>query len=288
MMATFRIDVLHNELGACLTGIDVCGTLTQMQIKDIKTAIDRYSFLVFPDQNLSDEAQLLFTRRLGEPEANHVRLGREGVIDYFGTIGNVQKDGTVIGNSHKQTKYLTGNNMWHSDSSFRQVPSYVSIMCAYEVPREGGQTQYVSARSAYRRLRDKTKKTIDPLIAVHDYVFSRSKVAAVDPSHAASLPPVQQKLVRRNPVTGEKNYYVGAHAKTIAGWDETEARNLLDQLLDQATGSEHIYTHDWAAGQLIIWDNRCLLHRGTGYNADKYRRHMRQTRVAGGVSTLEE
>jgi len=158
----------------------------------------------------------------------------------------------------------------------------------YEVPDEGGQTQYVSARSAYQRLPNESKKMIDPLVAIHDYVFSRSKVAEVDPSHAASLPPVKQKLVRENPATAEKNYYVGAHAKTITGWDHMSARGLLDDLLDRATRPEHIYTHDWEPGQLVIWDNRCLLHRGTGYDADKYRRYMRQTRVRGAGPTLEE
>ncbi len=123
---------------------------------------------------------------------------------------------------------------------------------------------------------------------IHDYVFSRSKVVEVDPSHAASLPPINQKLVRRNPGNGEKNYYVGSHARTIAGWDEGDSRALLDELLDRATGPERIHTQDWQPGQLVIWDNRCMLHRGVGYDADKYRRYMRQTRVAGAGPTLEE
>ena len=180
--------------------------------------------------------------------------------------------------------------MWHSDSSFREVPSFVSIMCAYEVPDEGGRTEFVSARAAYDRLPDQTKTVIDPLIAVHDYVFSRSKVGpdAVTPSHAASLPPVKQKLVRTNPRTGAKNYYVGSHAKTIDGWSETDSRPLLDDLLERATGEEHIYSHAWRPGDLVIWDNRCLLHRGSGYDADRYRRYMRQTRVAGAGPTLAE
>jgi alpha-ketoglutarate-dependent 2,4-dichlorophenoxyacetate dioxygenase len=287
-MGTLAMDPLHDDFGATVTGVDLGEPLTDSHVQEIRAAIDAYSLLVFPKQSLDDERHLAFTQRLGEVEANHVALGRDGVVNYFGTIGNVQSDGTVQGNNDQHTKFLTGNNMWHTDSSFRKVPSLVSIMYAYEVPEEGGQTQYVSSRAAYRRLTEETKQTIEPLEVIHDYVFSRSKVVEVDPSHAASLPPINQKLVRRNPENGEKNYYVGSHARTIAGWDEGDSRALLDDLLDRATRPERIHTQNWQPGQLVIWDNRCMLHRGTGYDADKYRRYMRQTRVAGAGPTLEE
>ena len=289
-MATLNIEPLHDELGARVTGIDLNAPLSDAVVEDIRAAIDNHSFLCFPDQPFDDDRQLAFTRRLGEPEENHVTLGQDGVVNYFGTIGNVQQDGTKLGSDHERTRFLTGNNMWHSDSSFREVPSYVSIMCVYEVPDEGGETRYASARAAYDRLPDATKAEIDPLITIHDYVFSRSKVSpdAVTPSHAASLPPVKQKLVRSNPRSGAKNYFVGSHAKAIDGWDEAESRALLDDLLDRATGDGHVYSHRWQPGELVIWDNRCLLHCGAGYDADKYRRYMRQTRVRGAGSTLDE
>ena len=287
-MSTIKVEPLHKDFGAKIRGVDLGVLPNEAQIADIKTAIDAHSLLVFPEQKLNDDTQLAFTRRLGEPEVNHLRLGRDGVSDYFGTVGNVQQDGTVLGNDHKHTKFAMGNNMWHTDASFRQVPTFVSMNYVYEVPDEGGQTQYVSARGAYRRLPNEVKQTIDPLVGIHDYVFSRSKVAKVEPSHAASLPPVKQKLVRQNPSTGEKNYFVGAHAKTIVGWGHTEARQLLDDLLDRATTPEYVYTHNWEPGQLVLWDNRCLLHKGTGYDADKCRRYMRQTRVVGAGPTLEE
>ena len=289
-MATLAIEKLHPEFGARITGIDLREPLDEETAEEIRVAIDEYSFVHFPEQPFDDDRQLAFTRRLGEPEPNHVILGQEGRIEYFGTIGNVAADGSKHGNDHKKTIFQTGNNMWHSDSSFREVPSFVSIMCAYEVPEEGGRTEYVSARAAYGRLPDETKTVIDPLVAVHDYVFSRSKVGedAVTPSHAASLPPVKQKLVRTNPRTGAKNYYVGSHAKTIDGWSEADSRPLLDDLLARATGEEHVYSHAWRPGDLVIWDNRCLLHRGSGYDADRYRRYMRQTRVAGAGPTLTE
>jgi alpha-ketoglutarate-dependent 2,4-dichlorophenoxyacetate dioxygenase len=281
---------LHPDFGARVTGVDLRSPLSEALLAEIRHAIDEYSFLCFPNQSFDDERQLAFTRAFGEPEANHVKLGQDGVIDYFGTIGNVLDDGATRGNADKRTKFQNGNNLWHTDSSFRETPSFISIMCAHEVPEEGGQTEFVSGRAAYRRLPDEMKATIDPLTAIHDYVYSRGKVApdAVTPSHAASLPPVPQKLVRANPRNGARNYYIGSHAKSIVGWEEAPGRALLDDLLERATRGAHIYLHDWKSGDLVIWDNRCLLHRGTGFDADKYRRYMRQTRVQGACSTLDE
>jgi len=285
-MNPIKVTPLHAEFGARITGIDVHCDLSPAQVEDVRAAIDTYSFVCFPQQDNSDEKQLAFTSLLGVPEANHVTLGRDGKVEYFGTIGNILEDGRKLGNDHQRTVAQTGNNMWHSDSSFRDVPSFVSLMCVYEVPDEGGETKFVSARAAYGRLSAAEQARIEPLIVVHDYVYSRSKVTTVSPSHAASLPPVRQKLVRTNPRTGAKNYYVGSHAKSIDGWNDADSRSLLDDLLDRATGPEHVYSHSWQPGDLVIWDNRCLLHCGVGYDADKYRRYMRQTRVTGAGSTL--
>ena len=289
-MAMLTFERLHPDFGARVSGIDLREPLSDAAREEILAAIDEYSFLWFPDQPYDDERQLALTRRIGEPEPSHVALGQEGRIEYFGTIGNVQPDGTALGNSHKKTVFLTGNNMWHSDASFKETPAFVSIMCAYEVPAEDGLTQFVSTRAAYDRLSEARKAEIEPLIVIHDYVYSRSKVApdAVSPSLAASLPPVRHRLVRRNPRTGARNLFIGSHARSIEGWSDAESRALLDDLVDHATGEEHVYSHAWRPGDLVIWDNRCLLHRGTGYDADRYRRYMRQTRVRGAGPTLGE
>ena len=277
---------LHPEFGARLDSRPISG----LDMDEVRAAIDRYSFVHVPGAAEGDDAHLAFTRKLGEPEPNHVVLGQEGRIEYFGTIGNVQPDGTVAGNAHKRTIFQTGNNMWHSDSSFRAVPSFVSIMCAYEVPDEGGETLFVSQRAAWERIEEDEQERLAPQVCIHDYVFSRSKVApdAVTSSHAASLPPVRQRLVRRNPGNGARNLYIGSHAREIEGWEFEDSRALLDGLLEEMTADEHVLSHRWQPGDLVIWDNRCLLHRGAGYDADRYRRRMRQTRVTGAGPTLEE
>ena len=281
---------LHEDFGVRVTGIDMSGTPAGEVLATIRALIDEHSFVLFPDQPFDDDRQLALTRALGEPEPSHVAYGEEGKVEYFGTIGNVQPDGSVLGNKDKKTVFLTGNNMWHSDASFKPVPAFASIMCAYETPAEGGETLFVSTRAAHARLSEDRQAELEPLLAIHDYTYSRSKVApdAVSPDLARSLPPVRQRLVRRNPANGAKNLFIGSHARQIDGWSEDASRPLLDGLVDEATRPEHILAHAWKPGDLVIWDNRCLLHRGAGYDADRYRRYMRQTRVSGTCSSLEE
>jgi alpha-ketoglutarate-dependent 2,4-dichlorophenoxyacetate dioxygenase len=113
-------------------------------------------------------------------------------------------------------------------------------------------------------------------------------VAPVDPKHAASLPPIPHKLVRTNPANGRKNFYVGSHARSIVGWHGVQSRELIDGLLERASQPAYIHALRWQVGDTVIWDNRCLLHRGAGYDADRWRRRMRQTRVAGQGPTTEE
>ncbi len=280
-MTELHIEPLHPDFGARVTGIALSGDLTDTEVAQIHEAIDSYSVLCFPDQEMTDERQLAFTCRLGEPEAEHVTFGTTGKVVYFGTIGNVLPDGSTRGNADARTVYQTGNELWHSDSSFREVPSYVSILHAYEVPGEGGATEFASMRLAHQALPAGLHDTIEPLYVIHDYVFSRSRVAPVDPNHAASLPPVKHRLVRENPATGRRNYYVGSHARSIPGWSGIESRRLLDDLLARAIEPDHTYAHRWRAGDTVIWDNRCMLHRGTSYDADRWRRRLRQTRVVG-------
>lgn len=285
-MLTF--EPIHPDFGARVTGLDLAGPLDDEAVAALHEAVDTYSLLHFPEQEMSDEAQLALTRSLGEPEPNHVVFGKTGKVEFFGTIGNVIDADTKRDESHPLTHNQKGNNLWHSDSSFRLVPSYVSILCAYEVPGEGGETEYASQRAAYERLSAERQAEIGDLHVLHDYVFSRTQVAPVDFNHAASLPPIPQRLVRTNPGNGRKNYYVGSHARSIVGWSGIDSRRLIDELNAAATRPEDAYTHRWQPGDTVIYDNRCLLHRGAGYDANRWRRYMRQTRVTGTGPTLDE
>lgn len=287
---TLQLEPLHSDFGAEILDLDLSGTVGDAQFAAIERAANEFSVVLFRGQSLDDEGQLAFSRRFGELEYGHVAYGRDGSIEYLGRIGNIDANGNQMPSTHKRVVFSTGNEMWHSDSSFKKVPARFSISLAYEVTPEGGELEFASTRPAYARLPSELKQSIEDLVVVHDYVFSRSKVGddVVSESLAATLPPVRQKLVRTNPAIGAKNYYVGSHARSIDGMNDEDARALLDDLIARATRPEDRYEHRWQVGDMLIWDNRCVLHRGKPYDADRYRRRMHQTRVAGLCSSLEE
>jgi alpha-ketoglutarate-dependent 2,4-dichlorophenoxyacetate dioxygenase len=283
-----KIKPIHVDFGARISGVDLSRPLEHNTFEQIDDAINRYSLLLFKNQRMSDAAHLDFSRRFGELEEEHVSYYSKGVVTYIGRVGNIDDDGNKV--SSRQIKSSTGNEMWHSDSSFREIPAMYSILAAYEVPAEAGGTEFVSARAAYQRLDRETRELIESKVGIHDYIFSRTKVGedAVTQSQRTYMHPVRQRLVRQNPVTGERNIFVGSHVKEIEGLPDAEAQPLIERLINEITRVESVYRHRWQAGEMMIWDNRCLLHRGCGYDADKYRRRMRQTRVRGRGPSIAE
>jgi len=283
-----KIDPIHDEFGARISGVDLSRPLEQNLFEQIDEAINRYSLVLFENQQMNDTAHLDFTRRFGELEEEHVSYYSKGEVTYIGRVGNIDVDGNKV--SSRQIKASTGNEMWHSDSSFREIPAMYSILAAYEVPAEAGETEFASARSAYQRLDRQTREFIDAKVGIHDYIYSRTKVGedAVTRNQRTYMHPVRQRLVRQNPVTGEKNIFVGSHVKQIEGMPDTEARPLIERLIEEVTRKESVYRHRWQPGDMMIWDNRCILHRGCGYDADRYRRRMHQTRVRGRGPSIAE
>ncbi|MEM7195604.1 MAG: TauD/TfdA family dioxygenase [Pseudomonadota bacterium] len=285
-----QISPLHPEFGAEVREVDLASELSREEVKQIDLWANEYSLLLFRQQHMNDDAHLAFTEYFGVPEEEHTAYYGRGEIAYLGTVGNVDENGSKLGNQNRGVRSGRGNEMWHSDSSFREVPSLYSILCAYEVPDEGGDTEFISTRSAFDRLDQDTQSRLQGMVVVHDYIYSRTKVSedAVNEGQRMYMYPVRQRLIRRNPVTRQQNLYIGSHARDIEGIETEEARTLLHELLQQASRGESIYRHQWQVGDVLLWDNRCLLHRGCGYDADRYRRYMRQTRVRGAGPTLAE
>lgn len=283
-----NIEPIHPEFGARISGIDLSRPLDESIFAQIDEAINRYSMLLFEDQHMNDAAHLEFTGRFGQLEEEHVSYYSRGEVTYIGRVGNIDDDGNKV--SARQIKASTGNEMWHSDSSFREIPAMYSLLCAYEVPDEAGETEFASARAAYGRLDQATQKQIENLVGIHDYIFSRTKVGedAVTQNQRTYMHPVRQRLVRQNPVTGERNVFVGSHVREIEGMPLEQARPLIDRLIAEVTRPDSVYRHRWRVGDFMIWDNRCILHRGCGYDAKKYRRRMHQTRVRGRCPSIAE
>jgi alpha-ketoglutarate-dependent 2,4-dichlorophenoxyacetate dioxygenase len=249
--------------------------------------------LVFQDQRLTDEEQMAFSRRFGPLEETIKAPGKENrhhpnLVD----LSNIDpdRDHALLGWSDRRMVYQSGNQLWHSDSSFKPVPAMASLLSAREVPPEGGETEYASLRAAWDALPRAMQARLDGLVAVHSFAYSRGLIAPglLLPEQEAALPPVKQQLVRVNDVTGRKAVYLGSHASHIIGMPSDEGRRLLRDLLEHATRPEFVFQHRWRVGDCVMWDNRAVLHRGRPWDTRRYRRVMHRTTVAGDGPTVPD
>jgi len=171
-----------------------------------------------------------------------------------------------------------GNQLWHSDASFRQASGALSMLFAHVVPPAGGETEFADLRAAYDRLSRAMQAKIEGLVCKHSIFHSRGQLGHTDYTEAerAALPPAQHRLVRAHPGSKRKTLYMGSHASHVVGWPLPDGRLLLRDLMEHATQREFIYRHSWRVGDLVIWDNRCTLHRGRPYDDAKHPRDLRR------------
>ena len=277
---------LHPLFGAEIVDVDTAKPISDATFAEIRAAFEEYSLLVLREQSHDDETQVAFSRRFGPLETT-VKANPAGG-SYFARQSNLDiKTGGVIPPEDKRMVYQKGNYLWHTDSSFKRIPALCSLLSGRVVPPDGGNTEFATMRAAYDALPDATKRKIDGLVAEHSFAYSRS---LIDPNvlsgeEKAEAPPVRQALVRTNPVNGCKAIYIGAHASHIVGWPVDEGRALLKELTEFATQPQFCYSHRWREGDLVIWDNRCLLHRATAYDGVRHKRLMQRTTVAGDAPT---
>jgi len=283
---------VHSCVGARVEGVDLARPLDEASFWRIFDAFQEYSVLVFPDQRLTDEQQMAFSRRFGPLEATIKSIGQERRLhENLVDLSNLdpQDDGKLMGWTDRRMLYQSGNQLWHTDSSFKPVPAMASLLSGREVPPIGGETEFVSMRHAYATLPEETKRRLEGKVTVHSILYSRSTIAEglFDAEHERDLPPVRQALVRANPANGRRAIYIGSHAWYVEGMAYDESRRLLDDLLAHTTRPERVYQHRWRQWDLVMWDNRCVLHRGRPWDAAVHRRVMRRTTVAGEGPTAE-
>lgn len=251
--------------------------------------MDEYSVLVFHDQSLDDERQIAFSRRFGPLETSGKANPAMGT--HFARQSNLDiATGTVIPPEDRRMIYQKGNYLWHSDSSFKPVPSLCSLLSARIVPPGGGNTEFATMRAAYDALPGEIKAKLEGLIAEHSLVYSRGTVSdtALTPEMKAELPGAWQTMVRVNPVDGRKSIYAGAHASHVIGWPRQEGRDFIKWLNEFATQPQFCYSHAWRQGDLVIWDNRSVLHRATAYDTMRHKRLMQRTTVGGDAPTAPQ
>jgi alpha-ketoglutarate-dependent 2,4-dichlorophenoxyacetate dioxygenase len=281
---------LHPLFAAEVSGLALSDELDAATIQAIDAAMNKYAVLVFRDQTLDDDTLLAFGKRFGpisaprNPRSDH-RLKHGAIAD----ISNLTNKNEVRGrDDHKRLDAL-GNQLWHSDASFRPISGAYSMLYAHVVPPKGGDTEFADLRAAYDALDGETKQTIEGLVAVHSIFHSRGLLGHTDYTDAerASLPDVLHPVVRTHPGSKRKTLYLGAHASHIVGWPMPEGKLLIRDLMDHATERRFVHTHKWRVGDLVIWDNRTTLHRGRRYDDQAHRRDLRRVTTLDMASASE-
>jgi alpha-ketoglutarate-dependent 2,4-dichlorophenoxyacetate dioxygenase len=276
-----------------VSGIDITRPLTADQASAIEAGMDQYGVLVFHDQRFDDETQLAFSRNFGrlEEASGDLDWGKRRRIEsgLVNDISNLDNDNQVLARDNRRRLFSLGNQLWHSDSSFKDVPAKFSLLSARLIPSAGGNTEFADMRAAYDRLDDETKIEIEDLVCEHSQLYSRSILGFTDftGEDRIRFQPVLQRLVRRHPSTGRKSLFLASHAGAIVGWPVPEARALLRDLIEHATQRSLVYAHAWKQWDLVMWDNRATMHRARPFDASEVR-DMHRTTVACERSTMAE
>lgn len=284
---------LSTGFAARVGGIDVREPIGAVECSAVREAIDRYGVLVFHGQRITDEQQMIFTRAFGELEgasggsirkASDYRLA-PAMVD----VSNLDKDNKVLARDDRRRLFNLGNQLWHSDGSFRIVPPTYSILSARTVASKGGNTEFANMCAAYDDLDDATKAEIEPLVCEHSQLYSRGALGFSEftEEERQAFKPVRQRLVRVHPTTGRKSLYLSSHIGSIIGRPVPEGRAFVRDLTEHAVQPKYVYAHKWQPDDLVMWDNRQTMHRVRRYD-ESQPRDMRRTTVAGDRMTAAQ
>lgn len=282
---TISLRPLHCGFVAEIKDIDLRQPQPAGMVGELVAALDRYAVLIYPGQDITDDQQLAFGRYFGPLESatfvhlkdrDHAR--RHQQINY---VSNLDPEGRMLPQDDRVRMYQLANRLWHTDSSFKKVPGRYSLLYGRVVPPEGGETEFADLRAAYDELPDAMKAKLEGLAAPHSLMHSNRQLGLPDFSleEQAAMPPALRPLVHRLPGSGRKTLYLASHAMHIDGWNVPEGRVLLNDLIEFATQPRFVYRHVWRQGDLVMWDNRCTMHRVRAYDDTKYRRELRRVMV---------
>lgn len=272
---------LSPRLGAEILGVKLANGVDDALFDAIYEAFLQYQVLLFGAQELPPGRQVEFARRFGEVQIHVMNQYHADGYPELYRLSNLDERGNPTGQHPDR-----GTLAWHTDGSWRTVTGQATMLYAEVVPEAGGETCFCDMYGAYERLSPEWKARIAPLRAVHNLDFSRTRRHGEDPMTEAQrreVPPVDHPIVRTHPDTGRKCVFLGDHAETIAGMDYVAGRALIEALNTLIVHPDFTYTHRWSPGQLILWDNRCLLHRAGDYDLATQRRVIRRCTVLGQV-----
>jgi alpha-ketoglutarate-dependent 2,4-dichlorophenoxyacetate dioxygenase len=288
------IKQIHPVFAGEVSSVDLTQPISREDAAAIDEGMNRFAVLVFHGQNITDEQQVAFSKNFGPLEAKSRpgtirkaadnRLG-PGMAD----LSNLDKHGKVISGDDRQWFFKLGDRLWHSDSSYHEIPAKYSLLSGRVLPSWGGNTEFADMRAAYDALDARTKAEIEDLVCEHSLLYSRGAIGftGFTPEEIANFRPVRQRLVRVHPATGRKSLFLSSHAGAIEGWSIPEARTFLRELTEHATQREFVHAHVWKQYDLVIWDNRRTMHRACRFDRNEVR-DMRRTTLAGDAPTVEQ
>lgn len=285
MSAPFELKPLAPHFGAEAVGADVTD-LSDDAFKALRAAVCDAGVLLVRGQDIDAAAQVAFSDRFGPVEPVAERARAYSLVEpggYYNILSNLDPEtDRPMAPDDRRIRALDGNALWHTDRSFNQVASAFTLLYACEVPPVGGETQYADMRLAWEELPAELKSQLDGKVAEHSLSTGRKRSnddGFFTSSEQEKIPLVTHPVVLTHPETGRRALYLGAHCHRIIGMDESESRRLIDDLMARATRPENVYSHPWRSGDLLIWDNRTVLHRATPYMEGIHRRVMRNTGV---------
>lgn len=266
--------------------------LTTDEISAIKQAFWDYAVLVFPGQTLSEEQHLAFAANIGplEPVVFLKMNMKLRLRPELADVSNLNYRGEIWRDEGRLRMIAAGNRLWHTDSSFKHLPARASLLYARSIPPVGGMTEFADLRAAYEALPESRKRALEGLVAEHSLMYSRERTGFTNftDEERQNLRPVQQVMVRTLPENGRRSLYLASHIGRIRGMADAEARMLVDELIGHATQPRFVYRHRWRLHDLVMWDDRCTMHRGREYDDLRWVRDMHRATVSDVANTCEQ
>ncbi len=284
---------IGDDFAAEIGDIDLSVPLSSERHAEVEAAFNRYSVLVFPEQRLTVDRHLDFARSFGPLETSIHAVRKDAqlrVRPEIADVSNLSVGDAIWGEQSRKRIFEMANRVWHTDSSFKRVPAKISLLYARTIAPVGGLTQYADMRAAYDALPAEMQQRLRGLVAEHAIMYSRRRLGFTDFSDEENeaLPPVPQILVRRHPGSGRMGLYLASHAGRIFGMSEPEGQALLAQLIEHATQRQFVYAHRWRVHDLVMWDDRCTMHRGTPYDDLRWPRDLQRATVSDVAPTCEQ
>jgi alpha-ketoglutarate-dependent 2,4-dichlorophenoxyacetate dioxygenase len=284
---------ITSNFAAEVGDVDLGRPLDPADLAAIRAAFTKYAVLVFPDQTFEDESHLAFAAHFGSLETSVFKLRTDHKMrldEKLADVSNLDAENRIQPLTDRQRLYNLGNRLWHTDSSFKRLPAYCSLLHARAIPPIGGLTEFADLRAAYDALPETVKRRIAGLVAEHSLMTSRARLGFTDfnEDERRAFEPVPQVLARRLQDSGRMSLYLASHAGSIRGMAKEEAERLLKELIEHATQRQFVYSHRWRANDLVMWDDRCTMHRGTEFDDQRYRRDMRRATVSDVAPTCEQ